>query len=128
MKWLVRRCAASTVVTPLSGFHHQPWPTWAMRWGSKTHTRSPVSLLRASLVRAHRSALLEVATTAPGASSTWGTATSLVLPERGAMNTTSTSSHDARSSGPPGRSRPRGSPAAAVASGLAVLTLARDGR
>ena len=64
---------------------------------------------------AHRSDLFEVAITAPGADSTNGIACAVVLPDRGAMNATTVSSHDAYTAGPgrpPGRiSRPSASPA-----------------
>ena len=63
---------------------------------------------------AHRSALLEVAITAPGADSTNGIAWAVVFPDRGAMNATTVSSQEAYTTGPrrlPGRSsRPSASP------------------
>jgi hypothetical protein len=70
-------------------------------------------------VAAHRSDLLEVAITAPGADSTNGIACAVVFPDLGAMNATTVSSQDAYTAGPgvarwPGRiSRPSASPASA---------------
>src|SRR5437870_1714860 len=123
MKWAEIRWAASTVVTTLSGFHHQVWGTWAMRCGSNTqqvpHSARPV------WVSAHKSTLLLVATTAPGADKTCGAARLLVFPDRGAISTTMTSSHEAARSGPVGRNRPRGTPAS---SGAMVLAPVREGR
>ena len=55
---------------------------------------------RSAAVAAHRSDLLEVAITAPGADSTNGIACAVVLPDRGAMNATTVSSHDAYTAGP----------------------------
>jgi hypothetical protein len=40
--------------------------------------------------------LFDVATTAPGASNVNGTAYAVVLPDRGAMNASPTSSHEAK--------------------------------
>ena len=88
-----------------------------MRCGSNSHTCPLVCVARRVAVAAHRSDLLEVAMTAPGADSTNGTACAVVLPPRGAMNATTVSSHDAYTAAPgrpPGRSsRPSASPASA---------------
>src|ERR1700730_14714477 len=65
--------------------------------GSNSHTVLPASS-RSAAVAAHRSPLLEVAMTAPGADRTYGMDSAVVLPERGAMNATTVSSHDAYSS------------------------------
>ena len=86
--------------------------------GSNVQTRCPVSAARTAAVCCHRSALFEVAMTGPGASRTAGTARQVVLPERGAQMARTTSSHVARSTGPPrarpdgraGPNRPRGTP------------------
>src|ERR1035441_5582811 len=90
-----------------------------MRCGSNSHTVLPDSA-RGCAVAAHRSALLLVATTAPGADRTYGILSAVVLPERGAMNAVMVSSQDAnraaprpagrlrspsRSPGPPARRR-----------------------
>jgi len=83
-----------------------------MRCGSNSHTVLPDSV-RSCAVAAHRSALLLVATTAPGADRTYGMLSAVVLPDRGAMNAIRVSSHDANSAGPRPASRfrsPRSSP------------------
>ncbi len=92
MKCDARRSALSMSATAARGFHHQVFGTNAMRWGSSTQT-SPTPA-RSAAVSIHRSGLLEVATTAPGAERMPGTAIAEVLFERGPMNTTATSSHD----------------------------------
>ena len=94
-----------------------------MRCGS--NTQQVPRPTRAMWVRAHRSTLLLVATTAPGADSICGAARALVLPDRGAMSTTMTSSHEAARSGPAGQSRPSGTPAS---SGGTVLAPPSEGR
>ena len=58
------------------------------------------SSARDPLVSAHRSALLEVATARPGAARTAGTASALVLFDRGPMMTRATSSQDIHTSCP----------------------------
>ncbi len=115
----VRKCpasrsAASTPSTPASGFHHMSWRVWATAWGSNTHTGWPVNRRRSAAV-SRMSVLLLVATTAPGAAKMVGTTSELVLPCRGAMTATITSSHPASSSGPapvgPRSNRPNTMPA-----------------
>ena len=98
-KWLASRWAASTLVSPASGFHHQRCPAAVMRCGSNTHTAEP-GAARSPAVAAHRSALLLVAMTAPGADSTYGMPSEVVLPLRGPMNASTVSSQEAYRSGP----------------------------
>jgi len=94
------RVASSRRSRPASGFHHQPWPACAIRCGSKVHTRRPVAAARSAAVARYRSGLFEHATTAPGASSTAGTATAVVFPDRGAKTARITSSQLDCNSGP----------------------------
>ena len=68
-KWPASRSAASTLVIPASRSTQNRCPAAVMRCGSNTHTREPAAA-RSWAVAAHRSALLEVATTGPGADST----------------------------------------------------------
>ena len=88
----------------VSGFHHHAWRVWAMACGSNTHTCPTRS--RAAVVVVHTSGLLEVASTAPGASSIAGAVRAVVLPARGAITAMTTSSIDAYSTSPPRRPRP----------------------
>src|SRR3954447_24148522 len=88
-----------------------------MACGSNVQTRPDAA--RSAEVDAHRSALLLVATAQPGAASTVGTASAVVLPERGAITASSTSSQDAASSGPDGSSRPSAIPRSAAPTALA---------
>ena len=85
-----------------SGSHHQVCSANAICCGSNVHTGP--TRARSPAVSAHRSALLEVATTGPGADSTVGTATALVLFARGPMMIRATSSQDIHTSRPPTRS------------------------
>ena len=75
-----------------------------MACGSNTHTRPACS--RAAVVVVHTSGLLEVASTAPGASSIAGVVSAVVLPARGAITAMSTSSIDAYSTAPLRRPKP----------------------
>ena len=68
-KWAASRWAASTLASPASGFHHQRWREPVIRCGSNSHTVLP-DPARSCAVAAHKSALLDVATTAPGADRT----------------------------------------------------------
>src|SRR5580658_7047748 len=97
--------------------------------GSNSHTVLPDSA-RSCAVAAHRSALLLVATTAPGADRTYGMLSAVVLPDRGAMNAVMVSSQDANKAGPrpDGRLRsPRRSPVSPAGS-TRELAPASDGR
>lgn len=109
-KWEASRSASSTSASSAIGSQNQVRGVRAMRCGSKVQTRSPVSWPRSCAVAAHRSLLFAVATTGPGADSTAGTARAVVFPDRGAMIARITSSHDANSRGPRGRSSPRTRP------------------
>src|SRR6185312_17343950 len=82
-KWAAIRCAASTVVSPRNGFHHQVCGWLVMCCGSNSQVRPTAA--RSLAVAAHRSALLLVATAGPGADRTYGTAIAVVFPDRGAM-------------------------------------------
>ena len=71
-----------------------------------------------------------VATAGPGADSTYGTPSAVVLPDRGAMNAISVSSHEAYSAGPrpPGCSRSPSSRPMSAGLIRRELVPARDGR
>src|SRR5580658_5149487 len=97
--------------------------------GSNSHTVLPDSA-RSCAVAAHRSALLLVATTAPGADKTYGTLSAVVLPERGAMNAVRVSSQEAKTAGPrpAGRLRSPSSSPVSPAGSARGLDPASDGR
>ena len=112
---VVRKCPASRAAASTraggsasriarSGSHHQVCSANAICCGSKVHTGP--TRARSPAVSAHRSALLEVATTGPGADSTVGTATALVLFARGPMMIRATSSQDIHTSRPPHAQQP----------------------
>ncbi len=127
-KWSASRNASSMLSMAARGFHHQLCGSWVMAWGSNTHTGPFVA--RWAEVAAHRSGLLLVASTEPGAAMTAGTARAVVLPARGAMTARTTSSQDAYRVGPRPRRR-RYAPNAIPASGGAMSRTgrsARDGR
>ena len=103
-KWSASRKASSHVRAGSAGSTTRTggcgrWPA-----GRTPTPARPVR--RAALVVAHTSGLLEVASTAPGASSITGMVSAVVLPARGAITAMSTSSIDAYSTAPPRRPRP----------------------
>lgn len=80
-------CALTSSVTYVSGFHHHVAGSSTMPCGSNTQVRSPVISSRTSRVVSTRSRLFDVATTAPGAARTAGTAREAVaIPYDGAMS------------------------------------------
>ena len=105
-----RRSASSTLASSAIGSHVQLCSLRAMPCGSKVQDRWPVSVSRSCAVAAQASALLLVTSTAPGAARVAGTARLVVLPDRGAMTASSTSSQEATSAGPRGSSSPRATP------------------
>ena len=81
-KWPASRWAASTLVSPASRLTQNRCPAAVIACGSNVQIREP-DAARSSAVAAHRSALTLVATTGPGADSTYGMPSEVVLPTAG---------------------------------------------
>src|ERR1039457_3228620 len=128
-KWLASRGAVSTLVTSGRKSIQKTWGWQQMPHGSNRFT-GPFSA-RIAAVAAHRSGLLDVARTAPGAERVSGMERLVVFPAPGPMKSISVSRQPEYSAGPgarPGRSRSPSSIPASPSLIFAGLRSLRDGR